>query len=392
MTAAEMLPELESPGPHTLQAGEPEPLVTTFPIGTRSEVPKVGLAVPALIGSVIAANIAGSFTPAINTLDSYRPERRRFIPPYLDMLGRCSIAWDSLWHDAEHTEGLAQAVEQLFKRGYLRAETRDIDCCPCGKVERLSSAKVQPGARLYKLDESGNTTCTECNEPCCTTTVDALVMHFPETLVDPVVEPALMRAEVGELFNRLRGMEYLASRTNRQTGVYTSLDGRSFQLDIDFFWSNYLADLPDGPKLAVGTSHVAWHLALAHALYQCSAPRAGTTSLVLAPYIYDRQCFDPQTKLAAYLDERDTLVPLTILMNLAWSQQNSNWSQERFNFLVRKVPADIRTAVWDELSRRKAPSEIDPRPGRSAIKEAITTIRPESIMRNIKQKKSEQQS
>lgn len=319
--------------------------VITFPIGPRTNPPKIGLTVPSVISRVFADKLGGSFHLAVNTLDSYKEDRTRFLSPYLELLENMCVGPDEVWHDRDKDVILRESLEVLINSGCLVAENREIESCKCGKVERLRGSTVHNGARLYKLNDNGESVCLCCQNICTIHDAEVLVMKMPEDIEAPSVFPMHMKNEVDELTSRLRGMEFLASRSNRHTGVEIQLGGKTHSLDIDFFWSNYLSTFPEGHQLVVGTNHVAWQLTFAHAMLQCvNKSQSQKSSLVLAPYIYDRTGFEPDRELEYLTKSRNKRLGLFALMNLAWSRQNSNWDSRKLALLSRFSESEIDDA------------------------------------------------
>lgn len=325
-------------------------LSTTFPIGARlpegSHVPKLGLLMPGMLNDYLGARYENVDSRlAVNVIDTYK-QREGLTPILLDAHRRLGIDVSNYWLDTEHMRALYATMDVLVSRGHLREEMVDVLRCDpgCLKVELLANngAVVQAG-RVFEQRGDGHLQCKHCSQIVHRESGSELVMTFPEDLKAPTVVPGSFQKDVEDLTARARGMKMLVSR-KRGTGLPYELSGRTFNVDVDFFWMNYLNTMDTGYNgiFVVGSNHVRRHLTHISALYQSAG---GTLPMhILTPYyILPKEGFEPYVQQGYSKEEDPNLLRLLILASLSF-KKDTPWDTE----FLGKARRSLRGVRWAE--------------------------------------------
>lgn len=321
-----------------------EYLATTFPIGARGNTPKLGLLVTSLVADVLAKR-HDNVTPriAINVLDAYQ-DRGDKLGPLLEAHRKLGVDIDNAWVDTDpaNQEQLFADIDALARRGYLRAERTDVLQCAdeCLRIEMLADAMTVPEGSVYRKDESGSLVCNFCQQTATTHEADVLTMNFPEDLPIPTVYPYHMQKDFDELGRRAQGMKMLVSRT-RQTGVKYDLGGKTFNLDIDFFWMNFLHGVSANTAgvALIGSNHVRRHLmtiASLHFARTSELPTSPELKVIMPSYITEAKGFDAFVR-GEYLEEADpNALRLLILASMSW-MKDSQWAASYYGYIKKRL-------------------------------------------------------
>ncbi|MDD5463759.1 MAG: hypothetical protein PHP62_01315 [Candidatus Moranbacteria bacterium] len=347
-------------------------IVATFPIGVRTNPPKVGLSITPLIAQIMARKTDSRFILAANSLDSFG-ERKQFLKPLLSYLESMNVIPDEVWHDDDNREKLQFNVKLLIEKRFISQSHTSVLRCSCGKVEMLVGSKTHPGARLYQ-ENNGKLIC-QCGTACECYTDNVLVMKFPDGIIHPLVAPNLMKKEVYDLLSRISGMEYLVSRT-RSTPISVEISGKKYWVDVDFSWLTYLSLLNADQRIIVGSNHVAWHLCMSHVLSQClGIPGFENNVLVLSPYVYSSKDFSPERAIKENGNEVDLFLPLYLLLSLAWSRKDSEWSKHYATYLKR-IGRAKQLNLLQQLHVSQSSVKID----ELVLRELVSSINPQNIV------------
>lgn len=327
-------------------------LITTFPIGARvqetTSVPKLGLLVPGTIGDFIRRRFSDTaFTLAINAIDTYR-NRYPLVRPLISSHNHIGINPDSHWIDSEHILELHEQIHKLYTQGYLNDEDATTLRCSdaCLKVEMLIDDNFIPQAgRVFSHNANGQLICRECQHTLKSTISRELVMTFPHDLESPLVYPESLSKDVAEITRRTRGMRMLISR-KRPTGIQFEINDKQYNIDIDFFWFNYLNTIAKEHKdiIMIGSNHVRRHLTHINAIYQTVNTHSATRArvhLVTPFYIL------PSEELAwytngGYLDAPIGDLARFLILSSTSFKQDRLWQFDFFELAKKK----LKSATW----------------------------------------------
>ncbi|ECQ5238060.1 hypothetical protein FZM63_15725, partial [Listeria monocytogenes] len=302
--------------------------VVTFPIGVRSNRVKPGLLITPIIADYIAREFQIPSVIALNVLDSYE-KRFEYIKPYLKILKEMDIEFNRIWIDEENKNQLTNNLHILYKKQILKKKMNMVYSCDCGKVQFVESAfkNIHKGARLYEVKNT-EVICNSCNSSCDKVEQEVLTISFSKETIKKEIFPKLMVKEVKELDNRLTSMEYLVSR-NRDTGIIFTIEGKKFNIDVDFFWLGYLNQFSDNHYILVGSNHVTWHLCLASRVVQSLNPETKIT-LVLTPYVYNKNNVDENS-----IPLKKEIFKWIVYSHITWKKQDTNWNQSLISQISR---------------------------------------------------------
>lgn len=339
--------------------------VITIPIGVGERGLPLGLTITPLVSSILSRNLNATNVLGINTLDTYKIGRERYVPQYLEVLNSLQITPDAIWNDKKEIQRLLDVFTKLKSRGFIKKSREKILKCECGKVEILKDSPMRDGAKLYAKQESGFV-CKQCGK-LREIEKDVLIMQFPKEITRPFVPMSVNEKEVNELFNRIQGMKYLVSR-DRNTGV--KFDG--FNIDVDFSFLNFLNTMNFRENIIVGSNHVNWHMCMAIALKQCLDPDSKNT-LVSTAYVYDRNAVLPTTTKA--LDENPMLKKAFLIGSLTWNKINTNWSLETLKTLSKSDDKELEAMI------KYIETEVDGNSIEDRIKRSLKRMKKDTLLK-----------
>lgn len=334
-----------------------EYVVTTFPIGARGYRPKLGLMVTSLVADVISRrhdNVTS--IPAFNVLDSYK-DRSSQLEPLMEAHNKLGIDISNAWIDVNpnNRRRLMEDIRSLANMGFLKEEIREVLSCDedCLRVEMLADAPSFPVGRVYSKNQTGELVCNICQIAARPSEADVLTMTFPTGMPIPTVYPNIMQKDFDELGKRLQGVTILASRM-RNTGIVYEGDHKAYNLDVDFFWMNFLSGVAMGKKGAIlaGSNHVRRHLMTIAGLFfarNVRTPDRPEVGIIMPTYITKVDGFDSFVN-GDYLGEDDpNALRLLVLSSLSWLK-DGKWNASAYAYIKRRLHAvdwmvDSRTSV-----------------------------------------------
>lgn len=136
------------------------------------------------------------------------------------------------WNDSVlQATQIQHVIEDLYERGIVSVQQRDIACCKCGKVEYLASVQLHGGRKA--LVRNGRAQC--CGTDVVVTPQKVLLSAPLSIAVEPQVFPDWAQKESSEVFGKFRGERFLLSR-NTPRDFAVMLDDGVFWLDMDVVW------------------------------------------------------------------------------------------------------------------------------------------------------------
>jgi len=321
-----------------MEKEETKDIITTFPIGVRSNQSKLGLFMVPILADFLRRRNDSELRVIINTLDSYR-NRDEFVLPYTTQLSRFGISSEEVLIDKDNKSELMRTVERLAKKGYLTEQTRDKYLCSCGKLEMLADINLNPSARFYSID-GRIPHCNLCNSDAKRIkNMPVLVMTYPQDVNNGLVIPSHQEKEAVRLYQDIPEHDFLVSRS-RDTGITFEGDLFKYNLDVDFLWMNYLSILGKERSLfVVGSNHVLWHLCLMNALYQCSQDRqtAKKSTLITPSYVIEKSDNIRGFINGGYENEDPNLSRILVLSSISLNSKNSFWNEGILKYSRRRL-------------------------------------------------------
>lgn len=350
-------------------------LITTFPIGVRSNQSKLGLFMIPILADFLRRRNNLELKVIINTLDSYR-NRDEFVLPYTTQLKRFGISSDEVLIDRDNKNELMEAIEELAKKRYLTEQTRDKYLCSCGKLEMLTDINFNPSARFYSI-EGRIPHCNLCDSNAeRVKSVPLLVMTYPQDVNKGLVIPSHQEKEAVRLYKDIPEHDFLVSRS-RDTGITFDGNLSKYNIDIDFLWMNYLSIIGKNRNVfVVGSNHVIWHLCLMNALYQCSQNRQNTkkSTLITPSYVIEKSDNINRFINGRYENEDPNLSRILVLSSISFNSKNSFWNEGILKYSRRKLL---------ELDREyNSNSNLD-----KSVSESIKYLKRNNIERALKEGK-----
>lgn len=313
----------------------------TYPIGVRGDIPKLGILVPGLIGDFFNRRFENhSFVNALNVMDSYK-NRQTNLESFNQSNSHIKVGGE-VWIDVDHKEELMQQFQELVSKGFVTEGVNSVRSCSigCKRVEFLSDVELKSDkGHLVEHREHGDI-CKVCQEPIVTEDTPSLVVTFPNELQGFNVYPKEFQKDVDEIARRLSGMRMLVSR-QRDTGIKFQLANRTYNLDIDFLWFNYLNTInADREKVVIiGSNHVRQHLMYITALSNMTAKSEGNykrIKVVMPSYITPVTGFE-MIPAGGYMDIEDSnIIRLLVYSSISWTK-DAKWATEFYKYIQKKL-------------------------------------------------------
>jgi len=347
--------------PITSEKPIPRYVATTFPIGARDYTPKLGLMTTSLVTDILSRRYSNvDSVVAINLLDSYA-NRQDKLEPLLDAHNRLSINVRNAWidNDPDNMRKLTSTIDKLSDLGVLRCDSRDVLICSdgCQRVEMLADSLIFPVGRMYHMD-GGNIICNHCNQMAIVRKTNVLVVDFPSGIQVPEIYPSNMKKDSEELMERITKNSLLVSRT-RDTGIIYAKEGRKYNLDVDFFWMNYLDSISnvDDSVILTGSNHIRRHLMTISALFESVRGVDSVDKLkILMPSYILKSDESTQVVNGGYMNESPNTMRLLIMASLAW-KKDSKWAMGVYNNL-KKHPEYTKIIKTFELGHADNINEV----------------------------------
>lgn len=151
--------------------------------------------------------------------------------------------FDSEFTDLDTINLSIEKIKQLHHMNIISIKCRKVLRCACGMVElcvnEQNYAYLRPNLfRIEKIDEKAICRCKKCKSICCEKDENVLVLSLNYDLkeINKInVYPEFSKKQFMEIARQMNGKEIMVSR-NKTTGIDFIVEGKKFNIDIDFSW------------------------------------------------------------------------------------------------------------------------------------------------------------
>jgi hypothetical protein len=305
----------------------------------RGDIPKLGILVPGLVGDFLERRFENTHhINALNTLDSYK-DRGKNLMPYLDSNKRIGVGGD-VWVDSDNKESLYQELQTLIDKGHVQEGIYKIQRCStdCLRVEILDGIEIKSDKNHLISTVENKKCCTVCNHELVVEEKSALVIKFPDTVHPFNVFPSEFQKDINETARKLSGMSMLISR-QRDTGIVFQTGQKTYNIDVDFFWLNYLNTISKGVNkiMLIGSNHVRNHLMYITALSNMTNDNENTPKeikVIMPSYIKAVAGFE-EIPSKEYLKEDPNTTRLLVYSSLSWNK-DAQWATEFLKYIKKR--------------------------------------------------------
>jgi len=314
----------------------------------------LGMLIAPVMMELLGNKINSSKIITLNNLHTYRQED--FKDVYFNDLKQNRISYDRFYIDSENTVFLLNVLEELIKNKKIVEKTKKIYHCECGMVDFVSEGICYNNGKLYKRI-NGSIICNHCNKEVQTKEDKVLVLPFKKEMlnIDKIkVVPQFLTKELQYFIDTFDGQDILISK-QRDTGYCIKYNNTSYNIDIEFIWSQLFA-MENNNKILYASNHqvyVMFIISLLNASYKNK-----DLIFVLSPYINNKTKFDNFDNIIENC--RPLVKKLFLIFSLNWKKKDNSWNyglykninkldDENLNKLYNYISSYVKYSTSEEL-------------------------------------------
>ena len=349
--------------------------ILTLPI-KPSSYQKRGMYLAPLLAELLAKKANATSLTFLNLIDSYK-EQSEFVKYLESEYQNLGIHTDQMTSDYKNKEKLYQLIENLTSSGHIFEAKRKVVLCPCGRIDCLEdSLDSKTGRTNYQESEFHK--CKICQRPCLVEEKKVLLFHIPH-LIKPraPVFPLYSQRDLDEFNSKFTEKNILISK-QRNTNIPFTLNGRQYNLDVDFFWSNYASLWDDPKKIILASQHSIYPSFLINILHQIHHPNSQLMTIYL-PYIRNTNQVEVENELNRLSMAQKQLY---LLYSLKFKDKTADWHPSAFNN-ISKIDDNKAKEMLEILGKKEQPKTPT---FQSQIIQLIQQINVQSLIQNSKKK------
>ena len=243
---------------------------------------KIGMIVIPSIADVLAKRSGANSYLGVTLMDSY-VKRSDFVNDYYNLLYQMDIDVDDVWVDTENETELFLNVQKLIDKGFIKEKELKVLRCPCGVIDMKSGSANDFVTKRSYIMENNEVYCKECGEKCRDIVEKVLVFNASNIDFKSKTLPSRIAKDQQEFHKRLKDEDILVSRV-RDTKVPVTVNGRKYNIDIDFAALTYLSCFDEKQRVIIGSNHHVYQMYMMQLLQQCLGNNAENL-YVAVPYV-----------------------------------------------------------------------------------------------------------
>ncbi len=301
-----------------------ELIISTLPIKPQDKT-NVGMLIGPTMSNVLGDIFKMPNIIGINVLNSYKDKSAQTNIFIQDLIAN-GIHYDKIVIDKDYAQQMLMKIEKMINTGLIRVATKRKLMCDCGKVDILEST-INGNAKLYHR-EGENIVCNSCHSLCHSYNEQVLCLNLADNIDDSVeVSPVFLKKEMQSFSKNFKGSDILISK-KRDTGYSVNVEGNTYNIDIDFIWSNYFDIFESQNQILIASNHQLLIMYLMNYLSRLTSKKSIT--FLATPYILSKQSVDFSSY---FLKDIETYKKLFILYNLKWKQKDCFLSESLITYL-----------------------------------------------------------
>ena len=279
----------------------------------------------------------------INLLNTYS-DREKYFYTYLNDINDSRIKYDELITDKEKLNDILIIINKMIEEKIIELSQEIIVRCECGKVEIYKEGiRDFSDGTLYK-SINDNIYCSNCNSFCKEYLEDVLYIPIEKEYLNEIsISPSYLKKEVAEFANNLIDSKFIVSK-QRDTGCYIYVDGKKFNLDIDFIWMNLYKLFNYEEKILVACNKQFSKMFFIDYINKIS--KKDNLTFVGHPYISNVEGLD--VNFEYYKSQNEYYKKMFILYNLGWNNKTCKWSKSKIDYLSN-ISDTRRKNLYDAL-------------------------------------------
>lgn len=300
-------------------------IIMTMPIKPQKTT-NIGMYIAPTVMSVLSDVLPCTSTMSINTLNTYKDKSNDLLV-FINDLKRQGIRYDNLFIDQDNAIALLTLIEQLLYKGVIKESIEEVFRCDCGKVDILKEGINASTSKLY-YQQGIDYYCKECGSLCKSYKEAVLTLPLVENIDDSLtIVPTFLKGDANNLSKQFKGSKLLISK-QRNTGYQISTLNKTFNIDVDFIWTNYFNLFECEQIIMLASNHQLYQM---YILNYLNGIVSGTPICFIAnPYMNNSS-----TNILEQYEktQNDIYKKLFILYNLKWRNKNCDWSSSVIEYL-----------------------------------------------------------
>lgn len=324
--------------------------IITLPIKSYNEQLIGTLIVPS-IAEVMKKKLNIKTTLSVNLLDSFQ-NREEYYDGFYDLIKDNNIKLDDVWIDSKNKAELKNCIYELIGKGYVKEKEKDIKICKCNKVE-ISSELLENKKQGKLYTKNGdNIKCNECHSVLESTRKKVLIFKVPEKIGENIkIIPSRLKKSLINMNKYMENKEIIISRS-RNTGISVDYNNTKYNIDVDFFWANYLDLIKSKEKLVIGCEEVLYPIYLTSVLERIRNPKSDTVYLAV-PFVngLEKDVLDYNK-----LENKEAKKLTLIFSAVKLKNSRSKWEENIYNYLNKfddiKMQ-EFKKALYNKVEQRE---------------------------------------
>ena len=333
-----------------------EDKIITLPIKSYSEQLIGTLIVPS-IAEVMRHKLDTEATLSVNLLDSFQ-DRGKYYEGFYNLIKDNNIKLDNVWIDSKNKDELKDCIYNLINKGYIQEKEKEIKRCKCNKVEINSEIlENKKQGKLY-TKVGDNLVCNECHSVLETSRKKVLIFKVPEKIGENIkIIPSRLKKSLINMNKYMENKEIVISR-NRNTGISVDYDNTKYNIDVDFFWANYLDLIKGKEKLVIGCEEVLYPIYLTSILEKIRNPNSNTVYLAV-PFVngLEKDVMDYNK-----LDNKEAKKLTLIFSATKLKNSRSKWDDNTYKYFNKfnsSKMKEFKNILYSKIDRRENESFYD---------------------------------
>lgn len=307
---------------------------------------KIGMIVIPSIADVFAKRLGAKSYLGINLMDSY-VKREDFVTNYYDLLYQMNIDFDSVWVDKEEQETLFKNVQKLIDNGFVKEKNMNMLRCPCGVIDmKMGSENDFVTKRSYEV-RNDEIYCKECGKICKCVKENVLVFNSGNIEFKGETIPSRISKEQQEFHQKLKNEDILVSRL-RNTNIPVVVNGKKYNIDVDFAVLTYLACFDEKRKVIIGSNHHIYQMYLMELLSKCLGKESENVYVAI-PYVKPPKGQDFDLKKELFSLKNQTREAFIFGNAFKFKNNVNSWSTDFLKF-IKKLDDEEVDALYKKIT------------------------------------------
>lgn len=297
-------------------------LISSLPVKPQN-ITNVGMMMAPTVMNYLGDVLNCTKMISFNTLHSYS-DKNNELNVYIDDVKKSGISYDKIFIDSQSANELLDFVEKMYYTKQIIKKNKKIIRCKCGKVD-LEKNAINNNAKLYTI-KNGKIYCNHCNTECKEYDEKSLVLEIKNEK-DIFMIPNYLNKDIQSINKSFINKDVLISK-GRNTNYSLNLDGETYNIDIDFLWSNYFKLFDEETQIYIASNHQLFVMFLMNYISKISSNKK--LIFIGTPYLN----VDLKKAWNEYnLKELKEYKSLLLLYNMRWKNKNCSWDESITKYL-----------------------------------------------------------